>query len=598
MFKWITLGFFLGLLFTAFKVRELYRRNKQLSRTDSKTGALSERGFIEALGDESRRSRRNLRPLTVAYIDLDNFRLVNRILGYSGADEVLRVVARTMQNTLREVDFVARLHGDEFALLLPETGAEDAPLVLGKLQKALRKAMAVSQWPVTFSIGAVSFNNPLATPDSMIEATANVMQSSAKQGGKDRIQHLEFESRDKPEYLVECLSCRTSFIATSHPFCPFCGNAALSDSQPAQTEATESKRVAGICAFRLPLDDGKTIEFHGPSDITKEQVEAIVSAANSSLTGSGGVDKAIHRAGGPSILTECRRLAASMGRLPAGKAVLTAGGSLPAKHVIHTVGPFYRDGSRGEAEILASCYHECIRLSDTQAITSLAFPSISTGAHGYPVGEAARIAVSAVADALGATTHLSHVRFVLFDERTLGAYVAAAEEFALLKSPASMQDQLTGLPSRRRLFADLDRLLQDPEQRFALMLMDLDDFKKVNDEYGHLTGDNELRALAQVLSNRAPTYRHGGDEFVAVSPCAERPDALILAESIRADVARLVFEDHPELRLTIGVGVAVFPEDGNTMDELLRSADAAVYEAKRNGGNCVKTCRDRDAKTA
>ena len=100
---------------------------------------MSERGFIEILGDESRRSRRNIRPLTVAYIDLDNFRLVNKILGYKAADEVLRVVARTMQNTLREVDFVARLHGDEFARLLSETGTGDAPMVLDKLQKALKE---------------------------------------------------------------------------------------------------------------------------------------------------------------------------------------------------------------------------------------------------------------------------------------------------------------------------------------------------------------------------------------------------------------------------------------------------------------------------
>lgn len=180
--------------------------------------------------------------------------------------------------------------------------------------------------------------------------------------------------------------------------------------------------------IRLLLDGGKTVEFHGPADITKETTDAIVNAANSSLMGGGGVDGAIHRAGGPSILRECERIVAEIGRLPAGQAVITTGGRLPAKHVIHTVGPIYADGRRGEAETLTSCYRESIRIADDHAIKSLAFPSISTGAYLYPVTQAARIAVAAVVEALASAHHVTHVRFVLFDAATLQAYVAAAEK--------------------------------------------------------------------------------------------------------------------------------------------------------------------------
>src|ERR1039458_1927052 len=142
-------------------------------------------------------------------------------------------------------------------------------------------------------------------------------------------------------------------------------------------------------AARLTLTNGKTLEFIGPADITKETTEAIVTAANSSLLGGGGVDGAIHRAGGPSILGECRRIIAKIGTLPAGKAVITTGGRLPAKYVVHTVGPIYRGGKQREAETLASCYRESIRVADDHGVRSLSFPSISTGAYGYPVHEAA-----------------------------------------------------------------------------------------------------------------------------------------------------------------------------------------------------------------
>lgn len=185
-------------------------------------------------------------------------------------------------------------------------------------------------------------------------------------------------------------------------------------------------------AARLTLPDGKTVEFHGPADITKETTEAIVNAANSSLLGGGGVDGAIHRAGGPSILAECKRIVAEMkpGGLPAGKAVITTGGRLPAKYAIHTVGPIYRGGKQREAKTLASCYRESIRIADDHGIRSLAFPSISTGAYGYPVHEAADIAVRTVIEHLPAAAHLQHVRFVLFDLATCQTYVQAAEKIS------------------------------------------------------------------------------------------------------------------------------------------------------------------------
>ncbi len=181
---------------------------------------------------------------------------------------------------------------------------------------------------------------------------------------------------------------------------------------------------------RLTFANNKTLEFHGPADITKETTEAIVNAANSYLLGGGGVDGAIHRAGGPSILGECKRIVAKIGTLPAGKAVLTTGGRLPAKYVIHTVGPVYRGGRDHEAETLASCYRESIRVADDHGIKSVAFPSISTGAFGYPVHEAAEIAVRTIAETLPHCVDVEHVRFVLFDRRTCIAYVSAAEKIS------------------------------------------------------------------------------------------------------------------------------------------------------------------------
>jgi O-acetyl-ADP-ribose deacetylase (regulator of RNase III) len=180
--------------------------------------------------------------------------------------------------------------------------------------------------------------------------------------------------------------------------------------------------------MRLLLEHGKTIEIAGPSDITKESTDAIVNAANSSLLGGGGVDGAIHRAGGPAILDECRTIRNQIGRLPAGQAVITTGGNLSAKHVIHTVGPVYRDGKQGEAETLASCHRESIRVADQHHLSSIAFPAISTGAYGYPVSEAAEVAITAAVTALSSAKNLSQCRFVLFDISAVRAFERAAEK--------------------------------------------------------------------------------------------------------------------------------------------------------------------------
>lgn len=183
-------------------------------------------------------------------------------------------------------------------------------------------------------------------------------------------------------------------------------------------------------AARLTFANGKLLEFTGPADITKESTEAIVNAANCSLLGGGGVDGAIHYAGGPSILQECKRIVSRIGTLAAGKAVITTGGRLPAKYVIHTVGPIYRGGRQHEAETLSSCYRQSIQVADDHGVRSIAFPSISTGAFGYPVRAAAEIAVSSVARVLPQSVHVELVRFVLFDIATCRAYVEAAEKLS------------------------------------------------------------------------------------------------------------------------------------------------------------------------
>ncbi len=161
-------------------------------------------------------------------------------------------------------------------------------------------------------------------------------------------------------------------------------------------------------------------------DITKVPADAIVNAANSALQGGGGVDGAIHRAGGPAIMRELDAVRPA-GGCPTGSAVATSAGNLPAKFVFHAVGPIWQGGDHGEREKLASCYRTCLRMADERGVKVITFPSISTGVYGYPVNQAAKVAIQAVSDYLARLpgTTVDEVLFVLFDERTFDAYTAA-----------------------------------------------------------------------------------------------------------------------------------------------------------------------------
>jgi len=160
-------------------------------------------------------------------------------------------------------------------------------------------------------------------------------------------------------------------------------------------------------------------------DITSESTDAIVNAANSRLAGGAGVDGAIHRAGGPSIMQECRKI----GGCPTGQAVITTGGNLKAKYVIHTVGPVYQGGNKGEAALLKSAHLESLKLASARKLKSIAFPAISTGVYGYPVNEAANIALKTAIDYLKEHGDIELVRFVLFGRKT---YDIFAEELRKL----------------------------------------------------------------------------------------------------------------------------------------------------------------------
>jgi O-acetyl-ADP-ribose deacetylase (regulator of RNase III) len=165
-------------------------------------------------------------------------------------------------------------------------------------------------------------------------------------------------------------------------------------------------------------------------DITEIETDAIVNAANSSLMGGGGVDGAIHRRGGPKILEECKKIRATEWPqgLPTGKAVITGAGNLKAKHVIHTVGPVWRGGNRGEPELLAQAYQNSLKLAASNGLKTVAFPSISTGAYGYPVEDACRVALEAVKEFLEKEDNLDEVIFVLFSENALEVYADKAYE--------------------------------------------------------------------------------------------------------------------------------------------------------------------------
>ena len=161
-------------------------------------------------------------------------------------------------------------------------------------------------------------------------------------------------------------------------------------------------------------------------DITQQETDVIVNAANSSLMGGGGVDGAIHRAGGPKILEECKKIVAGIGRLPAGEAVITTGGNLKAPYVIHTVGPVWHGGTKNEPRVLANAYRSSLELARKKGLRSIAFPSISTGAYGYPVAEAAELAVKIVAKFV-VKKPFEEVRFVLFSESDFETYSGVLE---------------------------------------------------------------------------------------------------------------------------------------------------------------------------
>ncbi len=159
-------------------------------------------------------------------------------------------------------------------------------------------------------------------------------------------------------------------------------------------------------------------------DITKQHVDAIVNAANEALLGGGGVDGAIHRAAGPELLEECRKL----GGCPTGQAKITKGYRLPAEWVIHTAGPIWSDGSEGEEELLASCYRSCFALAEQHGIRSIAFPSISTGAYAFPIERAARIAVRETKEFLDGNPTIEKVLLVCFGKRAYEIHAAAVRE--------------------------------------------------------------------------------------------------------------------------------------------------------------------------
>ncbi len=157
-------------------------------------------------------------------------------------------------------------------------------------------------------------------------------------------------------------------------------------------------------------------------DITKLEVDAIVNAANSSLMGGGGVDGTIHRAGGPAILDECREIVARQGRCETGQAVITSGGNLPAKFVIHTVGPIWRGGNNNETNLLQNAYLNSLSLAVENGIETIAFPNISTGVYGFPKDKASLIAIETVSQFLSENEQIKQVYFVCFDQENYDLY--------------------------------------------------------------------------------------------------------------------------------------------------------------------------------
>ncbi len=181
-----------------------------------------------------------------------------------------------------------------------------------------------------------------------------------------------------------------------------------------------------MSAKEIDFPDGKKLRLV-MGDITKIRVDAIVNAANSGLRGGGGVDGAIHRAGGPSIMRELDEIRSSAGGCPTGSAVVTKAGALPAQYVFHAVGPVFRDGSHGEPEQLANCYRTCLDLAERYGVRSISFPAISTGVYGYPLEDAAAVSLDMVARHLErADCTVQEILFVLFDERTFAVHARVA----------------------------------------------------------------------------------------------------------------------------------------------------------------------------
>lgn len=169
--------------------------------------------------------------------------------------------------------------------------------------------------------------------------------------------------------------------------------------------------------------DGRVVVI--TADLTRQRVDAVVNAANSSLMGGGGVDGAIHRAGGPRILVECREIRSLQHPegLPTGEAIITSGGNLAARHVIHTVGPIYEHYGARAAELLAACYRNSLAVAVEHSVSTIAFPSISTGAYGYPREEAAAVSSRAIAKFLANSDHVSEVRLVFFNANDTAAFL-------------------------------------------------------------------------------------------------------------------------------------------------------------------------------
>jgi O-acetyl-ADP-ribose deacetylase (regulator of RNase III) len=178
-------------------------------------------------------------------------------------------------------------------------------------------------------------------------------------------------------------------------------------------------------SFLYEINVGNVVYFLTLGDLTETKVDAIVNAANPSLLGGGGVDGAIHREGGPKILEACREIRSRQGTCKPGDAVITTGGDLHARFVIHTVGPVWQGGEKGESEILARCYRASLSLARENGVKSLAFPSISTGAYRFPVGLAAKVAQRALIEELKTESVLERIGFCLFDRATYDAYYEA-----------------------------------------------------------------------------------------------------------------------------------------------------------------------------